>query len=70
MAEEEGEVSVAVAISRGGRVMAARVESSNASADLRRAAIEAAKQWELQPAKQGGIAVNCIIVILLEFGVE
>lgn len=69
-AEEEGEVFVAVAIGRDGRVMAARVESSDASADLQRAAIEAAKQWEFLPAKQGDVAVNCIIVIPFEFSLD
>jgi protein TonB len=70
MAEEEGEVFVIVAIDLDGRVMAARVESSNASADLERAAIEAAEQWEFRPAKQGDVAVNCMIVLPFEFSLE
>ena len=69
-AEAEGVVLVLVTIDESGRVIDARVQSSDAIESLQQAALAAARKWLFKPAKQRDKPVKVRIVIPFRFSLN
>ena len=65
--EEEGSVLIMLGIGTDGYPCTARVDSSDAVASLRLAALEAALKWEFKPAARDGVPVAVEILIPFRF---
>jgi protein TonB len=66
----EGTVMVEVTVDKNGRVIEARVISSDTIKSLEQAARRAAMDWLFNPAKQRDIPVKARIVIPFEFNLH
>jgi periplasmic protein TonB len=66
-AEVEGTVTVVVTIDVTGRVVDARVQDSDTITALEQAALEAARKFLFEPAKQRDVPVQCQILIPFSF---
>jgi len=69
-AEAEGVVNLLVTIDESGRVIAAKVQTSDAIESLEKAAIAAAKKWLFKPAKQRDKPVKVRIIIPFRFSLN
>jgi protein TonB len=69
-AEAEGVVQVLVTIDETGRVVDAKVQSSDAIESLQQAAVAAARKWLFKPAKQRDKPVKVRIVIPFRFSLN
>lgn len=70
LGECEGIVEVRTRIASNGNISSASVFRSDADFSLEFAALEAAVQWLFQPARRGGEAVACEIVIPFRFTLD
>jgi len=66
----EGAVRVKVVVGADGRVLAVEVLSSDVTASMERAAVEAAKRALFKPGRQGHKAVKSTVVIPFHFKLE
>ena len=69
-AEAEGVVNLLVTIDESGRVIAAKVQTSDAIESLEKAAIAAAMKWLFKPAKQRDKPVKVRIIIPFRFSLN
>ena len=66
----EGDVFVEVTVGTTGRVLSARVLDADTVASLRKAALEAARQWIFRAARQDGHPVEVRVVIPFRFRLD